>query len=200
MFSFVTRLMRSAGYSAIAVLMFVENVFPPIPSELIMPLAGFMTRRGELALLLVIIAGTIGSVAGAVVLYYLGRAVGEARVRRWVASHGKWLAMSEADVENAQKWFGQYGARAVFFGRLVPAVRSLISIPAGIARMNLAEFLIFTTLGSAIWTALLAGAGWALGSQYQRVEKFIGPASNVIVSAMLVFYVLRVIKLHRQSA
>ena len=191
--------MRSAGYSAIALLMFVENVFPPIPSELIMPLAGFMTRRGDLTLLLVIIAGTIGSVAGAVVLYYLGRAVGEARVRRWVASHGKWLAMSEGDVDTAQEWFARHGARAVFFGRLVPAVRSLISIPAGIARMNLGEFLIFTTLGSAIWTALLAGAGWALGSQYQRVEKFIGPASNVIVAAMIVFYVLRVIKLHRQS-
>jgi membrane protein DedA with SNARE-associated domain len=197
MFRFVTRLMLSAGYAGITLLMFLENVFPPIPSELIMPLAGFMTRNGNLVLAWVIVAGTLGSVIGALPLYYAGRSIGNRRLTRWIADHGTWLAMSPRDLQHAEDWFSRHGGSAVFIGRLIPAIRSLISIPAGIHRMHMGKFLLLTTLGSAMWTAVLAVTGWMLGSQYGKVEKFLSPATNVIVAAMVIWYIVRVVRLRR---
>jgi membrane protein DedA with SNARE-associated domain len=199
MYAFITRLIGSAGYAGITLLMFLENVFPPIPSELIMPLAGFMTRNGGLMLFWVVVAGTLGSVLGAIPLYYAGRSIGPERLARWIADHGPWLAMSPRDLENAESWFSRHGASAVLIGRLIPAIRSLISIPAGIHQMNLAKFLLLTTLGSAAWTALLTVTGWTLGAQYGKVEKFLGPISNVLVAAMVVWYVVRVVQLRRAA-
>jgi membrane protein DedA with SNARE-associated domain len=199
MFAFITRTIRVGGYGGITLLMFIENVFPPIPSELIMPLAGFLTRRGDLLLLIVILAGTLGSVLGAIPLYYAGRSIGRDRLARWTQRHGKWLALSEDDLEKSEQWFARHGAKAVLFGRLIPAIRSLISIPAGVHRMDMTKFLALTALGSLAWTALLAGAGWMLGAQYNRVENFLAPVSNVVVAAVVIWYVIRVVQLHRAA-
>jgi membrane protein DedA with SNARE-associated domain len=123
--------METLGYAGVAFLMFLENVFPPIPSELIMPLAGFSAARGEMTLWGVIVAGSVGSVLGQYPLYYLGRAVGPERLHRWADRHGKWLTVSGKDIEKAREWLNRRGPIAVLLCRLVPGVRSLISIPRG---------------------------------------------------------------------
>lgn len=194
MAGWVMRMIQAGGPFGIAFLMFVENVFPPIPSELIMPLAGFMASQKKLSFLGVVLAGTIGSVLGALPLYWLGRKVGEERLKELADRHGRWLTISCRDVERAKDWFDRHGSAAVFFCRLVPGIRSLISLPAGVARMNLAAFLAWTTVGSAIWTALLAWLGYFLGGRFKVVEQYLDPAANVVFGAIVVLYVWRVIR------
>ena len=200
MLEWITGIMNSMGYLAIVFLMFLENVFPPIPSELIMPLAGFTATQGKLALVGVVLAGTLGSVLGALPLYYLGKIVGENRLKNWADKYGKWLTVSRQDIEKAQAWFDKHGVAAVFFGRLVPGVRSIISVPAGIANMNLPLFLIYTTLGAGIWTSMLAYAGYLLGGNYAKVEKFVSPFSYGVLGLVVVVYLVRVVKQHRAQA
>ncbi|MEZ0266113.1 MAG: DedA family protein, partial [Phycisphaerae bacterium] len=154
-----TSLIDSMGYVGIVFLMFLENVFPPIPSEVIMPAAGFTAARGQLNLYGVIAAGALGSVLGAIPLYYLGYFIGESRLKRWAARHGHWLAVSEEDVGKADAWFNKHCGKAVLIGRLVPGIRSLISIPAGVNRMSLPTFLLYTAIGSTVWSAVLAVLG-----------------------------------------
>jgi membrane protein DedA with SNARE-associated domain len=166
--------------------MFLENVFPPLPSELIMPLAGFTASQGELTLIGVIIAGTIGSVVGALPLYYLGRFVGEEKLKQWADRYGKWLTVSSKEIERADQWFERHGNKTVFFGRLIPGIRSLVSIPAGISGMNIATFLLYTAVGSSIWTAVLAFLGSLLGEQYEKVDAYLGPVSYVVVGLLVV--------------
>lgn len=192
MLAWVSQLMSSLGYAALVFLMFVENVFPPIPSELIMPLAGFISTQGELSLAGVIAAGTLGSVLGALPLYYLGLKMGAERLKTLADRHGRWLTVCGGDIDRAIGWFDRHGRAAVFIGRLVPGVRSLISLPAGIDRMPLVSFLLFTALGSGIWSALLAYAGYLLGGRYQEVERYINPVSYVVFGAMLAVYLWRV--------
>lgn len=192
MFEWMTGLIQDAGYLGIALLMLAENVFPPIPSELIMPLAGFTAARGELNLVLVILMGTLGSLAGAIFWYLIGRWVGHARVRRFAERHGRWLTLSPSDVDAAQRWFDRHGTKAVLIGRLIPAIRSLISIPAGIAAMPFWRFLVATTIGTALWTTLLALAGYFLESQYERVEAYLDPASKVVIGLVIALYLFRV--------
>jgi membrane protein DedA with SNARE-associated domain len=176
-------LIGSMGYFGIVFLMFVENVFPPIPSEFIMPLAGFMVTQNKFSLVGIIIAGTLGSVLGALPLYYLGK-----------KRHGKWLTLSREDIDKSQKWFDRHGAGAVFFCRLVPGIRSFISIPAGINRMNMLSFLFFTVLGSAIWTSILAYAGYFLGSNFREVEKYLDVVTYVVFGAIIALYLWRIFK------
>lgn len=185
---------NSTGYAGIVMLMFIENVFPPIPSEFIMPLAGFMVKRGEFSLVGVIAAGAIGSVLGALPLYYLGKKIGEERLKELADKHGRWLTVSRGDIEGAKHWFDRHGGAAVLFCRLIPGVRSLISIPAGIDEMNLAAFLIYTTLGSTAWTALLAGLGYFLSSNFKQVEEYLDPISYALLGIIIVAYVVRVIR------
>ncbi|MEF2553788.1 DedA family protein [Aurantimonas sp. A2-1-M11] len=185
-------MMETLGPFGIALLMFLENIFPPIPSELIMPLAGYQSATGQMSLFTVILAGTVGSLLGVIPWYYAGRFVGEPRLIRFTERHGRWLTMGPEDVEAADRWFRKYGIAAVFFGRLVPAVRTLISVPAGIARMSFLTFLIFSAAGSAIWTSFLAYAGYALGQNYEAVESYVGPVSNVVLIAIVAFYIYRV--------
>ncbi len=180
MADWITSVMTSLGYWGIAALMFLENVFPPIPSELIMPLAGFSAGRGEVTLWGVILAGTVGSVLGQLPLYYLGRAVGGERLERWADRWGRWVMVSSQDIRNAQSWLDHHQGKAVLLCRLVPGVRSLISIPAGVAKMNLGLFLLYSALGMGVWAAALAVAGMALGSQYDQVTRLMGPASWVV--------------------
>lgn len=197
MLEWITNLMNSMGYIAIVFLMFLENVFPPIPSELIMPLAGFTANQGKLSLVGVIIAGTIGSVLGTLPLYYIGRTIGEERLKTWADKHGKWLTVSASDIENASRWFQKHGNIAVLVGRLVPGVRSLIAVPAGIGKMNMSLFLLYSAIGSAMWTTLLGYAGFLLGENYDKVEKYVGPATYVVLGLFVAIYLYRVVQQSR---
>lgn len=191
MFELITSWMGSLGHLGVALLMLLENVFPPIPSELVMPLAGFLSAEGALWLPTTIIAGTVGSALGALLWYYIGVWIGEARLRKFTQRHGAWLTISPQDVEAASAWFRKYGWKAVFFGRMIPGVRTLISVPAGMAGMPLVPFLVFTTLGSLIWTSLLAGAGFFLQSHYEKVADWVDPVSNAVVVALIGVYLYR---------
>lgn len=181
----VLALMDKLGLMGVTLMMFLENVFPPIPSELIMPAAGFAAAMGQMNIMAVIIAGTLGSVLGALPLYYLGTILDEKRLYRLAEKYGKYVLVKPSDVTNAQAWFNKYGKSVIFFGRMIPAIRSLISIPAGMARMPMLPFLVLTTIGSAIWTTLLAYAGYALGANYEMVETFISPISKGVVAIVL---------------
>ena len=179
--------MASAGNFGIAVLMFAENIFPPIPSELIMPLAGFTAHtkpESGLTVTSVIIAGVLGTMAGTMPWYYLGVWLGEERLRTLADRYGKWVGMTGEDLDRANRWFYRHGAVAVFLGRLVPGLRTVISLPAGIARMRLAPFLAYSTLGSAIWIALLTGAGYTLGQNYELVDRYLAPVSKIVVVSL----------------
>lgn len=187
------------GTAGIALLMFVENVFPPIPSELIMPLAGFSAARGDLNLAAVIIAGSIGSLLGAVLWYYIGKKIGAQRLKRWAMTHGRWLTLSPREVDQACGWFTRQGGKAVFIGRLIPAVRTLISVPAGIAGMPLAPFLLYSAAGTVLWTTLLAVAGYFLESQYDKVAGWVNPVSNVIIGVLVLGYLYRVATFRRRE-
>ena len=198
MAKWVMSVMSSTGYVGIALLMFIENVFPPIPSELIMPLAGYMATRTQLSFAGIVIAGTLGSMLGALPLYYLGSKIGEERLKDLADAHGRWLTISGDDIETAKNWFDRHGAVAVLLGRIVPGVRSLVSIPAGIAGLHLAPFLLYTAVGSAIWTALLAYLGHVLGSNFQQVGEYIDPISWVVLGVVLAIYFVRVAR-HKGS-
>jgi len=192
MFDRLLELLAQWGYLGIAALMFLENLFPPIPSEIIMPSAGYSAGQGKLSLLGVIAAGTVGSVAGAVFWYYVGKWIGADRLKSWASRHGRWLTLKPRDVDRVDRWFDAHCGRAVFLGRLVPAIRTLISVPAGVFGMGLPRFLLFSTLGSALWTALLAVAGYLLQGQYDRVALWLNPATNVVIGLIVLGYLYRV--------
>jgi membrane protein DedA with SNARE-associated domain len=200
MFNWITGLVELTGYLGIALLMLTENVFPPIPSELIMPLAGFTAARGELSFVGIVLAGTTGSIVGALFWYGIGRWLGTERLRRWAGRHGRWLTLAPEEVDQATDWFRRYCGLAVLIGRLVPAVRTLISVPAGIAGMPLARFLAYSALGTAAWTALLAGAGYLLEDQYRQVQGWLNPVSNVIFAGIAAWYVYRVVTFRPRPA
>jgi membrane protein DedA with SNARE-associated domain len=193
MFDWITGFVETSGYLGIALLMFAENVFPPIPSELIMPLAGFTAVRGGLNFVLVVLFGTVGSVAGTLLWYGAGRAFTLDRLKHFAARHGRWLTVSPDELDRAQAFFTRHCGKAVFLGRLVPAVRTLISVPAGIVRMPLSTFLFYSTLGTILWNTLLAGAGYLLESQYQAVAEWMNPITNAILAVALLVYLYRVV-------
>ena len=168
------------GYGAIFAAMFLENLFPPIPSELIMPLGGFYVQQGQLALVPVVLAGLLGTVLGALPWYGIGRLINEQRLERWLERHGRWIGISPQELQRSRRWFNRYGTALLFWGRLVPGIRTLISVPAGIELMPLAPFLIWTTAGSLIWTLLLTLAGLALGQGYSNVELWIEPVAKAV--------------------
>ena len=165
MFDWVTGLVEDGGYLGVAALMFAENLFPPIPSEFIMPLAGFAAARGDQHLALTIAAGAAGSLAGALFWYAVGRWLGAERLKRWAERHGRWLTLTPDDIDRSCAWFNRHCGKAVFLGRLIPAVRTLISVPAGIAGMGLGRFLLYSALGTLIWTGFLAVLGFLLAEQ-----------------------------------
>lgn len=185
------------GYVGIVLLMAMENVFPPIPSELIMPLAGFTAERGDLSFLGVVMAGTAGSVLGAIPLYLLGWWVGALRLQSWVERYGKWVLLSPGDLERVDAWFDRYGTVAVLVCRVIPGVRSLISIPAGFSGMHFGLFLLYTTLGTTVWSMLLAYAGRLLGEHYYRVSEYLGPVAYVVVGLLVGWFVFRAVRKKR---
>ena len=174
--------------------MFLENVFPPIPSELVMPFAGYLAADGTLSFSIVVLAGTIGSVAGAYLWYLVGVLLGEQRLRRLVEKHGKWLTLNNSDLEQALLWFQRHGAVAVFLGRMIPGIRTFISIPAGLTGMPVWLFICYTTFGSIIWTMALAAAGFFLKAQFDRVEAWLNPVTNVLLIGLAIVYLWRLLK------
>ncbi len=194
----IRHILEGLGYPGVVLLMFLENVFPPIPSEVVMPYAGLLTARGDLALWAVVVAGAAGSVLGAVPLYLLGRWVGGDRLHEWARRHGHWFLVSPRDLEHAEGWFERHGTGAVFLCRLVPGVRSLISIPAGICRMRWDVFLLWTAVGTGLWAGLLAGAGRALGDRWERIGTWIGPLSWVVLGGLAIWYLVYVWRRKRQ--
>ncbi|MCA9839791.1 MAG: DedA family protein [Trueperaceae bacterium] len=185
---YIQSIMNNLGYLGIAFLMFLENVFPPLPSELIMPLAGFSAELGEQSLVAVIVAGSLGSLIGQLPLFYLGKLAGRERLERWVDKYGRWLSISGKDISKANDWFDRYKGWAVCLCRLIPGIRSLISIPAGLSDMNLFPFLLYTLLGTSIWTTLLAYLGYILGDNYQLVAQYLGPVSYGIIGLLALLF------------
>ena len=173
--------------------MLLENVVPPIPSELIMPLAGFAVARGEMNMTLAIAAGTLGSVIGGLAWYYVGKILGLERIRTLADQHGKWLGISSKEVMATQKWFSRRGYWAIGLGRLIPGIRTYISVPAGIANMPMLQFLVYSTAGSLAWISLLTLAGFWLGASYEKVGEFLGPVSTIVLIAIALFVVIRVL-------
>ena len=182
------------GYVGVALLVAIENLIPPIPSELILPLAGFSVSRGQLSFLGVLAAATTGSVVGALVLYGIGQGIGEARLRSFIRRFERLPFVQEADLDRAQDWFARHGAKAVLIGRLVPVIRSLVSLPAGFARMPLGLFVLYTALGSAAWNGVLVGLGWLLGEQWmlvRRYTQYFEYAVIVVLAAAVIWFVWR---------
>jgi membrane protein DedA with SNARE-associated domain len=179
----VTGVIEALGYPGLTALVALENVFPPIPSELILPLAGFLTGQGRFSFIWVLAATTLGSLIGALVLYGIGAAVGQRRVRRLVERYGHWALLTPDDLAKAENWFDRYGSLAVFTGRLIPVVRSLVSLPAGYSRMPLGQFLLLTGAGSALWNGVLVSLGWALGENWHSIERFVDWLQYLVLAA-----------------
>ena len=182
------------GYIGVFLLMLAENLFPPLPSELIMPFAGFLAARGELHPAWVVVAGALGSLAGAVPWYVAGRKVGADRLKRMADRHGRWLALTPDEIDRGTHLFEKRGAMVLVFGRLVPALRTVVALPAGLARMHWLPFALWTLLGSLLWTSLLTLAGYLLESQYERIGKWLNPVSTAIFAIIALWYIVRVIR------
>ncbi len=194
MVEWITNTMNSLGYWGIGLLMFLENLFPPIPSELIMPLAGFTVARGDMEFAPVIVAGVVGTVLGALPWYYAGQLLGEQRLKKLADRYGRWLTISSKDITKAKSWFDKQGGKAVFICRLVPGVRTLISLPAGISRMPLVPFLLYSTLGTLLWVGLLTYAGYLLGDNYELVDEYLGPVSKIVLASLIFAFIIFVVK------
>lgn len=200
MSEWITNTMDSLGYVGIGLLMFLENLFPPIPSELIMPLAGFTVSQNKMNFVLVVVAGVLGTMLGALPWYYAGKILGEQRLRSLADQYGKWVALSGKDIDKANYWFNRHGAKAVFLCRLVPGVRTVISLPAGISDMSIATFLIYSTAGTALWVLLLTTLGYALGDHYELVDQYLGPVSKIVFLGLIVAFAVWVIRRKQKKA
>lgn len=198
--SLIVDAVRQLGAFGVALLMLAENIFPPVPSEVIMPLAGFLASTGDLSLAAVIAAGTVGSASGAFFWFYVGMNIDPDRLRGWINRHGAFLAMTCQDLDRAEEWFRRRGAVSVFVGRLVPVVRTLISVPAGVARMSAVRFGLYTLLGTGIWTAALAAGGWMLGTRFQAIERYLGIITWIVLGVVATLYIVRVVRLKRSGA
>ena len=190
---FVLTLVAKGGYWGVALLMALENVFPPIPSELIMGLAGIESGKGNMNLWMVLLAGTVGSVAGNYVWYWVGRKVGLERLDHFVDRWGRWLTLDRAEVEKFNRLFHRHGASTIFFARMVPTIRTLVSLPAGIFRMSRRKFLLWTFAGAGVWNLVFAGIGFQLGARVKEIDAWTGPISTGVIVIIVVVYLLRVI-------
>jgi membrane protein DedA with SNARE-associated domain len=190
----IVQLIEGGGYWGIAFLMVIENVFPPIPSEVIMGLGGIAVAHGRMEFLPLMVAGTAGSTLGNYCWYLLGRGLGYERLRPFVDRFGRWLTADWQDVEYIVGFFQRHGQWVVFALRFAPIMRTMISLPAGLAKMGHVRFLIFTFAGAAIWNVILAGAGYYLGRNFAELEKFTGPVASGSILIVAVIYIWRVIR------
>ena len=185
MAAWINSLMNSLGYWGIGLMMFAENLFPPIPSELIMPLAGFTVAQGKMNFSLAVLAGTIGTMMGTYAWYYLGRLANYQRLAGWTERYGKWIGISVKDIDRVSNWFDRHGQHAVFFGRMVPGIRTLISLPAGMTNLSFITFTIYSTAGTLLWTIALTTAGFLLGNNYGAIEKYLAPISKLVLFSLI---------------
>lgn len=178
--AWITDVMDQYGYFGVFLLIALENIFPPIPSEIVLTFGGFMTTTTNMSIIGVVIASTLGSVAGAVLLYRIGLLLDMKRLERIVDKWGHILRLKRKDIHRTIAWFERYGVWAVFFGRLISLIRSLISIPAGMARMNMGVFLLFTTIGTLIWNTILVNIGAAVGASWDDITGYMDVYSNIV--------------------
>lgn len=200
MADWVIRLIDSTGYVGIFLLMLLETVFPPVPSEVIMPVAGLRAANGPMSLGGVIASGTAGAMAGNLFWYVVARRIGAGRLKRFIERRGRWLALDWYDVERIERLFGRFGPWVVFIARMLPTARTLISVPAGFLRMHLASFFAWSAFGTAVWSAALALAGYGLGMQFGQVERIVGPISSAVIGLILLGYVWRQLTWKRRIA
>jgi membrane protein DedA with SNARE-associated domain len=195
--NWISGLISTMGYPGLAIAMFLENVFPPIPSEIILPFAGSLSITGHFSLLGITLVGMAGSVTGAWVFYSLGYCLGESRVKLLIKRYGKWMLLSENDFDRANNWFQHHGDIIIFFGRMIPMIRSLISIPAGLARMNPIRFTLFTALGTAFWSFGLAFAGKLFGENWILIDQFLSKYDLIVsisFAVVLIAFLLKKLK------
>ncbi len=192
--NWATDVVESLGYLGVALLVAIENVFPPIPSEVVLGLAGYTASQGEASVIGMIIAATIGSVFGAWALYGFAAAVGPLRLRAIIIRYGSWIGFSESDLDRSEAWFDRRSRSAVLICRCVPLIRSLISIPAGFRRMPLGTFTLFTLIGSLIWNTVLIVAGYLLAEQWERVLDYTEPFQTLVVALLGVLVVAIVVR------
>lgn len=185
-------IIADGGYPGIFLLMFLETVFPPIPSEVIMSMAGLQVARGTMTLTGAILSGTAGAMAGNLVWYLVARWLGMERLRPLIERHGRWLTMDWAEVDRGERWFMRRGYLFVCIGRMMPTIRSLVSVPAGLMRMPLAPFILWSSIGTMGWSAMLATGGWILGTRFAAMEAWLGLASTLLLAAMGGWYLWRV--------
>ncbi len=193
MSDWIINLIEQAGYLGVALLMLAETVFPPIPSEVIMSIAGMHAGQGKMSLPLVILFGTAGAMLGNYFWYVVARWIGIDRLRPLIERFGRWLTLDWPEIERARLLFGRYGAVIVGIGRMLPTLRSLVSIPAGLLNMKQSTFFLWSTLGTAGWTALLAVGGWYLGKNFANVEEILGPISLAVIAVIIITYVWRLV-------
>jgi len=187
----IVEVVGKMGYAGIFLLTLLENIFPPIPSELVMPLAGYHAAQGKFGLWGAIIAGSVGSALGTAAWYWVGKRIGEQRLRDWAERHGRWLTLDGEDIDKASEWFHRKGVAAVFICRMIPALRTWISLPAGFSEMPMSRFLLPTVIGTSLWTAGLTAAGFWLGEQYSDIEGVLGKVSWAVIGSIVVLYVYR---------
>ncbi len=183
--------MEQFGYIGVFLLIAIENIFPPIPSEVILVFGGFMTTYTSLNIPIMIVAATLGSLLGAIVLYYIGKIFNKERLKRIISGKiGKVLRLKASDIEKADKWFDTKGNKTVFFCRFIPIVRSLISIPAGMSEMPMQKFLIYTILGSLIWNSVLIVVGSIVGDKWETIVGYLDNFSNIILIILVIIFVV----------
>ena len=201
--TWVQGVIEQLGYVGVALLVVAENVFPPIPSEIVLPFAGFVAQRGSESVVIMILAATIGSVVGALIMYWIAAVIGDERLHAFTRKFGKWVQIREVDLTRAEEWFDRHATSAVLIGRCVPLIRSVVSIPAGFRRMKLVPYIAYTFLGSLVWNILLIGAGALLGDNWERVGDVMSPIQKLVeltvVVAVAVFAWLRVRSLLQQK-
>ncbi len=183
------------AYLTICLAMFLENIIPPIPSEIIMPLGGFFVYQQKLNFFILVLWGLFGTILGSLPWYYLGRLVNEKKLSNFLNKKGKYLGISSNDLIKSKRWFEKYGVSLVFWGRLVPGIRTLISVPAGIELMPLRKFLIWTTFGSFIWVAILTYAGFLFGENYAIIETYLDQIKFFVKPILIIFFLYFLIKL-----
>jgi membrane protein DedA with SNARE-associated domain len=188
MIDWVTGIVGSAGWPGVLALMFLENLFPPIPSEVIMPLAGFAVARGQMSMAAALIAGVVGTLLGNVFWYELSRMIGADRIRPLVGRYGRWFAVGEDDLRKAEATLEKYGPVALSFGRLLPGIRTVISIPAGLIRIPRHVFYLWTALGSGVWITFLTLAGYYMEDRYDQIEHWLEPLAYVVVGGFIATY------------
>ncbi|OWQ96326.1 DedA family protein [Sphingopyxis witflariensis] len=193
MTEFILNLIHSWGYLGIAILMFLENVFPPIPSEVIMSLGGVMVAQGRFDYWTLVAVAVAGTTLGNWVWYWVGRWFGYARLKPLIDRYGRWLTLDWDEVEKLHDWFLRFGSGIVFVFRFVPIARTMVSLPAGMVGMSQVKFLIWTAAGSTIWISAIAGAGNWFGKQFAEVDRFIGPLAVVAIGSIVLLYVYRVV-------